>query len=128
LNICPKTIILRRTPKFGSDRLDIIPTDPGIASIKSVVTHINEPLSIMFIGFHTKNKAFCAEYKITGDVKRVCDIEIKINYVHFYLSLEGYPAGESEYLVAFLPRFQPPSELQNLSNEWKENLKIFRYL
>lgn len=136
MSICPKRIILRRAQGSGSDRLKIDPTDDSIASIRAVVTHVNEPVLITLLGFHTRRRAYCAEYRIEEAVKRACDMTV--DYVHFCILMEGYPADESEYLVAFLPRFKPSSELQKLTNEfcyiakWLEikrkiNCLVFRY-
>ncbi|MDR2136024.1 MAG: hypothetical protein LBO76_05350, partial [Treponema sp.] len=95
----PKHIILRRTQGSGSDRLKIDLEDSSLASIKAIVTHIDEPVSILLLGFHTKGRSYCAEYKIENAAKRVCDMAVE--YVHFYVSMEGYPVDESGYLVPF---------------------------
>jgi hypothetical protein len=101
-----------------------------------VVTHIDEPVSILLLGFHTKRRTYCAEYRIEDADKRIC--EIAIDYVHFCISIEGYPVNESEYLIAFLPRMILPAGLQKLADEfcyiaeWLEiaqkiNCLVFRY-
>jgi hypothetical protein len=104
--------------------------------IKSVIVHIDEPVAIMLLAFHTKDKSYCEKYKINGAKKRFCDNII--DYIHFYLSIEGYLSDESKYLIALLPRFKSYSELEKLANEFckitewleineKMNCLVFRY-
>lgn len=135
---CPKTITLRRAKDIGSDKIDIIPDD-SVAAVKSITIHIDEPVAIMLLAFHVKNKSYCGKYKVTDAEKRFCDtIIIDIDYVHFYLSLEGYSPDESKHLIAFLPRLKDYSELDKLANEFckvtkwleikeKTNCLVFRY-
>jgi hypothetical protein len=100
---------------MGSDKLDIIP-DNSVAAIKSIIIHIDEPVTIMFLAFHVKNKSYCKKYKLDNAKKRFCDNAI--DYIHFYLSLEGYPSDESKHLIALLPRSKSYSELDKLTNEF----------
>jgi hypothetical protein len=135
LIFCPKTITLRRAHDAGSDKLDIIP-DNSIAAIKSVIIHIDEPVAVMLLGFHVKGKLYCEKYRLDNAEKRFCDNVV--DYIHFYLSLEGYSLGESKYLIALLPRLKVYGELEKLANEfctvteWLEikekiNCLVFRY-
>jgi hypothetical protein len=135
LNFCPNSITLRQTHDPGSDKLDISPND-SIAMIKSVIVHIDEPVSIMLLAFHTKDKSYCKKYKINSAEKRFCDNVV--DYIHFYLSFEGYSLDESKYLIALLPRSKKYSELEKLANEFckivewleikeKMNCLVFRY-
>jgi hypothetical protein len=104
--------------------------------IKSVIVHIDEPVAIMLLAFHAKDKSYCKKYKTNSAEKRFCDNAI--DYIHFYLSLEGYLSDESKYLIALLPRVKSYSELEKLANEfckiteWMEikgkmNCLAFRY-
>jgi hypothetical protein len=120
MNICPKVITIRRKKinegDIETDRLSLNPTYDSIASIKNIIVNFDEDVSVMFLAFHTTNNDYCAEYKIQVADKKVCDLK-NTQYVHFYFSLGGYHADESEYLVAFLPRFVKCSELPTLTNE-----------
>jgi hypothetical protein len=140
VNICPKVITIRRKKlnkeDIETDRLPIDPTYDNIASIKNIILHFDEAVSIMFLTFHITNNAYCARYKIQEADKKVCDNK-NIQYVHFYFSLGGCPPDESEYLVALLPRFVKCSELSTLATElcnmaeWLDikqaNCIVFRY-
>jgi len=140
MNICPKVITIRRKKKseddIETDRLPIYPTYDCIASIKNIDVHFDESVSMIFFAFHTINHAYCLRYKSLKAEKKVCENKI-IHYVHFHFSLGGYSADESEYLVAFLPRFTKYSELPILANElcsiaeWLNikqiNCVVFRY-
>jgi hypothetical protein len=139
MNVCPKMLTIRRKRKDESDietdRFPIDPTDDSIASIKNIVINFDEAVSVMFLAFHTKNNIYCERYKIQDADKKVCDNNIR--YTHFYFSLDGYRPDESEYLVAFLPRFINCSELSTLTSElcataeWlgirQINCIVFRY-
>jgi hypothetical protein len=135
LNICPNNIVIRRTHDVGSDKIDII-SSGSIASIQSIIIHIDEPVSIMLLAFHTKNKYYCRKYKNEDADKKFCDN--KIDYIHFYLSLEGFPSDESKYLIGFLPRYKNIFELEKLADEFckvtewlkvteRVNCLVFRY-
>jgi hypothetical protein len=114
MTICPKVLTIRRKKKtegdIETDRLSLNSTYDCIASINNIVINFDESVSIMYFAFHTINNAYCTEYKLLEADKRVCDNK-NLNYVHFYFSLGGYSASESEYLVAFLPRFTICSDL-----------------
>ena len=138
MNICPKVITIRRKKineeDIETDQLPITPTYDSIASIKNIIIHFDEAVSIMFLAFHTTNNAYCAKYKNKKADKKVCDNK-NIQYVHF--SLDGCHPDDSEYLVAFLPRFVNYSELSTLTDElcniaeWLDikqiNCIVFRY-
>ncbi|MCL1927672.1 MAG: hypothetical protein FWG07_02620 [Treponema sp.] len=140
MNICPKMINIRRKKidegDVETDRLTIDPTDDSIASIKHIVVNFDEPVAVRFLAFHIKEKMYCAKYKILNAEKRICDYK-NIRYVHFHFSLSGYSPNESEYLIAFLPRFIDCSRLSILTNElcaiaeWlgikQINCIVFRY-
>jgi hypothetical protein len=90
----------------------------------------------MLLAFHVQGKLYCKEYRLDNAEKRFCDVAV--NYIHFYLSLEGYPLDESKYLVALLPRVKNYNELEKLADElckvteWleikeKTNCLVFRY-
>ena len=130
MNICPKTIYIRRkntdAKNIKTDRLEINPPDDCIASIRNIVINFDETVAVMFLGFHTKDKKYCTIYKQTNAEKYFCDNK-PIKYVHFYFSIDGCPPGETEYLVAFLPRSKTIAELSVLANELRnvtEWLKI----
>jgi hypothetical protein len=120
LAICPPKITIRRTHDRGSDRICITPND-SVASIEKVVVNIDEPVSIMPLAFHTKDKVYCDMYKLEIADKRFCDTVI--NYVHFYFLIGGYPVDKSAYLIAFLPRWKKQSELDRLVNELWETVE-----
>ena len=140
MNICPKIITIRRKKEkegdIETDRFPIDPTSDSIASIKNIEINFDEAVSILFLAFHINNDVYCTEYKIQEAEKRVCDNK-KIKYVQFYFSLNAYSSNESEYLVAFLPRFIECSKLTELTNElfniteWlgikQINCIVFRY-
>jgi len=140
MNICPKLITIRRKKinegDIETDRLPLDPTYDNIALIKNILIHVDEAVSVMFLSFHTKDKAYCARYKVQEAEKRVCDNK-NIQYTHFYFSLDGCNPDESEYLIALLPRFVKCSELSTLTNElcniaeWLDikqvNCIVFRY-
>jgi len=140
MSICPKVITIRRKKKYEgdieTDRLPIDPTSDSIASIKNIVINFDEAVSVMFLAFHINNNVYCEKYKIQEAEKRICDNK-DIKYAQFYFSLSGCSPDESEYLVAFLPRFKECSELSKLANElcniteWLDikqiNCIVFRY-
>jgi len=140
MSICPKVITIRRKKgnegDIETDRLPIDPTSDSIASIRNIVVNFDEAVSVMFLAFHINNNVYCEKYKIQKAEKRVCD-NTNIKYAQFYFSLSGYSSNESEYLVAFLPRFIECSELSTLANElftiteWLDikqiNCIVFRY-
>jgi len=140
MSICPKIITIRRKKineeDIETDRLPINPTYDSIASIKNILINFDEAVSVLFLAFHITNNDYCARYKIKEADKKVCDNK-NIKYVHFYFSLDGYSSDESEYLVAFLPRFVKCSDLPTLANElcnmaeWLDikqvNCIVFRY-
>ena len=140
MNICPKVITIRRKKKdegdIETDRFPIDPTYDSIASIKNIVINFDEAVSLMFLAFHTEDGVYCTEYKIHEADKKVCENK-NIHYAQFYFSLGGYSLDESEYLVAFLPRFIECSKLSKLTNElcniteWlgikQMNCIVFRY-
>jgi hypothetical protein len=139
MKICPKILTIRRKKRdegdIETDRFSINPTNDSIASIKNIIIHFDEAVSVLFLAFHTTDNTYCARFKIQEADKRVCDNNIR--YTHFYFSLDGYHPDESEYLVAFLPRFVKCSELSTLTNElcataeWlgikQINCIVFRY-
>ena len=140
MNICPKSVTIRRKKKgegdIETDRFPIDPTSDNIASIKNIDINFDEAVSILFLAFHVNNDVYCTKYKIQKAEKRVCDNK-KIKYAQFHISLSGYSSNDSEYLVAFLPRIMQCSELSKLADElcgiaeWLEikqiNCVVFRY-
>ena len=120
MNVCPELLTIRRKKKNEDDieteKFPIEPTDDSISSVKNIVINFDEAVSFIFLAFHTKNNAFCSRYKIKEAEKKVCDNK-NIQYTQFYFSLKGYSYNESEYLVAFFPRFIDCSDLPILANE-----------
>jgi hypothetical protein len=120
MNLCPKVLTIRRKKisegDIETDRLPLAPTYDCIASVKNIVINFDEAVSMIFLAFHTRNNAYCEKYKLQEAEKRYCDNN-NILYVHFYFSLGGYSASESDYLIAFLPRSKGCSELPKLTNE-----------
>jgi hypothetical protein len=136
LEICPKTVTIRRTKMPNSDRLTIIPCN-NIASIENIIINIDEPVTIRMLSFHVIGNRYCSDYKIATAEKRFCT-DIKSRYVHFHISKKGYPPEKSEFLISFLPRNKTDSELYQLARElcdiveWLEirtkmNCIVFRY-
>jgi hypothetical protein len=120
MNICPELLTVRRKPKnkgdIVTDLIPVCPTSDKIASVNNIVIHFDEAVSVRFLAFHVDNKAYCQKYKIQDAERRLCE-KSGMCYVHFYFSLDGYSFKDSEYLVAFLPRFVKCDDLSKLTNE-----------
>lgn len=136
MSLCPNKICIRRTKTPGTEKIDLIPVR-DLAFIKKLVVEINEPTSIRFLAFHVKDKTYCDALKIEDADKRFCSV-IKSKYVHFQIEKEGLPPERALFLLAFLPRIQPESELEQVVKElcdiieWlgikqRVNCIVFRY-
>ena len=137
MNFCPKMICIRRTPKKGSDRQELNPSK-DIAFIERIVIHIDEPVKIRFLAFHTKDNAYCTSVKNRSAEKQFCQDIKSAKYVHFQIEKEGYDSDKFMFLLAFLPRAKIESELYLVAKElcdiaeWLEitqpvNCIVFRY-
>ena len=136
MKICPKTRTIRRSTTIGSDMMDLLPSY-DLAHIKKIFVNINEPVVVRLLGFHVNDKTYCELFMLTDADKRYCE-GLKSQYVHFQIVKEGYPADESMFFLAFLPRIKTESELYQVVKEicdvieWLEikqtvNCIIFRF-
>jgi hypothetical protein len=136
VNICPKSVTIRRVKgAAASDTVDIKPVS-SIANINKIIVNIDEPVNIKFLRFHKHDDYYCNKYKLLEYDKCYCNDIKTHNFVHFYITIEE--SNNKAIILAFLPRNKTEVLLRQVANEicdiceWLEekqnvNCIVFRY-